>query len=799
MTTSLPPDGSRTFVLKSASDSAPAELNTPLVSLLAEFQAEWRTGGAPRVETVFQRNPELLDCPEAGLRLIYEEICQRRAFGEEVSLGELYNRFPRWYSQLLPLLNDQSFDTSFDDENAFFPTFEVMAELGHGSGGRVYLARQTPLGKRLVVLKVIPSENVEHLSLARLQHTNIVPLYGVFDDPNGKRRALCMPYFGSTTLFHIFDAVASIPIGKRRGRDILNVLESREREVPILRSTENRLPPAWADRSYVAALCHIGAALAQALADAHSRGLLHLDIKPSNVLLTDDGQPMLLDFHLARAPMAPGDPPPLMFGGTPPYMSPEQDSACTDVTRQCPISVPMDARADIYSLGMLLYVGLADGPPPAGDDPHDYLRARNPEVSVGLADILMRCVAEHAADRYANAKHLAEDLRRHIYSEPLHYVPNRSWGERWRKWRHRRPYSLIILVLALGLSSAIGATLIYVQLSVSGQRRSAESMFMQGQAHLQDQRFSQAAEAFTNARDAMPAVGAGDPLLRSIERGLATARRAQQAKEVTDIVDAMRLAMHSEPVDYRTLIVLDVNGKDQWSKRGSLLAHPNAPPDARFDAAVRRELTELALDWADIHMRIAPPGKEDDYRDAARAVLDEARAVAPSPRVIDWWLAAELGEDIAGATGWEWYCLGRTFFRRGDFTRAAAAFEHAVAGEPADYWSNFALGDCALRQSNPRAAVAAFSVCVGQRPQLDVPYVRRGRAYAALGQWEHAIRDLDRALQIRPNVTDALIERGRAHLGAERWDLAKIDLEQALDQGGPADILQPLLDRVRKK
>src|SRR5262249_25105198 len=123
--------------------------------------------------------------------------------------------------------------------------------------------------------------------------------------------------------------------------------------------------------SYVQSVCWIGACLADALHYAHERGLVHLDVKPSNVLLAADGQPMLLDFHLARQPLTGDGTLPEWFGGTPGYMSPEQKSALNQLTKSRQLTERVDRRADVYALGLSLFEALAGQLPPATDKPPD--------------------------------------------------------------------------------------------------------------------------------------------------------------------------------------------------------------------------------------------------------------------------------------------------------------------------------------------------------------------------------------------------------------------------------------------
>src|SRR5262249_56034203 len=96
-----------------------------------------------------------------------------------------------------------------------------------GAQGRVFLASQLSLGDRPVVLKLTPCEAHEHLSLARLQNTHIVPLYCVQDHPTRGLRALCMPYFGGATLAQLLEALRSrrSDPARRTGQDLLDALD----------------------------------------------------------------------------------------------------------------------------------------------------------------------------------------------------------------------------------------------------------------------------------------------------------------------------------------------------------------------------------------------------------------------------------------------------------------------------------------------------------------------------------------------------------------------------------------------
>jgi serine/threonine protein kinase len=441
-----------------------------LVDLMAEqLIARWQRGERPLIEEFLDRYPELWQRPDAALELLFEELCLRKEFDEPITRAEILMRFPAWRDRIEVLLACHRLMEPAPSA-AFRPTpgemvgdFRVVTELGRGARGCVVLATQPALANRPVVLKLAPAEGHEHLSLARLQHTHIVPLYAVYDDPSQNTRVLCMPYFGSVTLARLLRTLDEIPTAKRTGRDVIEALERAQSSSPIPLAGGGPAFRFLSRASYVQAICWIGACLADALHDAHERGLLHLDLKPSNVLIAADGQPMLLDFHLAREPLARGTFVSGRLGGTPMYMAPEHANALESYTADRAIEIAVDGRADVYSLGLTLYEALGGTIPIR---PHTRVRKileLNPRVDAGLADLLERCLADDPNHRYPDAAALAADLRRHMNDLPLQGVPSRGVWTRVRRWRRRRRHAFapalsLVLIAAAVLLGGLHVT-----------------------------------------------------------------------------------------------------------------------------------------------------------------------------------------------------------------------------------------------------------------------------------------------------------------------------------------------------
>jgi serine/threonine protein kinase/Flp pilus assembly protein TadD len=499
--------------------------------------AAWRRGDRPTAEGYLDRHPELLDQSESAVRLVYEEVCLRQECGQEVTADELARRFPRWAVELAVLLDCHRLMQAnlaappYPNVGEWLGDFRLVAELGRGAQGRVFLATQPALADRPVVLKVTPRRTREHLSLARLQHTHVIPLHAVYDFPERNLRAMCMPFLGGATLARVLELLRGQPLSHRTGQALVDALDAAQQGPPFRLPGRGVYRTVLARSSYVEAVCRVGVCLADGLHYAHERGLVHLDLKPSNVLLAADGQPLLLDFHLALQPLRAGQPAPEWFGGTTVFMSPEQEAACAAACRGATVEVAVDARADVYALGRLLYTALAGDEAVAGL-PLSPLHRRNPGVSLGLSDVIHKCLAPHAQGRYSDAAALAADLRRHLAHLPLRGVPNRSLGERWRKWRRRRPTA----PLWAGLLLALTAAGTFLAAAAVEQYRDAQRV-AQARSLLQEGELTRAAEELDRAVARRP-----DDYRAHFYRGVCAYRRRQFADAVHSFGAAAALA-----------------------------------------------------------------------------------------------------------------------------------------------------------------------------------------------------------------------------------------------------------------
>src|SRR5690606_6169385 len=190
--------------------------------------------------------------------------------------------------------------------------------------------------------------------------------------------------------------------------------------------------------------------IAEAIDYAHRLGVLHLDLKPGNVLLNESGEPLVADFGLARR-IDEGPSEHDNISGTPSYMAPEQATAKSN---------DIGPAADIYGLGAVLYEMLVGEPPFRGRDVRDTLsrvlhdapappKSKRRDIPADLDAICMKCLAKEPTKRYASARELADELGRLARGEAV-AARSPNWLERLRRWVERNQWQTVAYVVFAG-------------------------------------------------------------------------------------------------------------------------------------------------------------------------------------------------------------------------------------------------------------------------------------------------------------------------------------------------------------
>jgi tetratricopeptide (TPR) repeat protein len=409
-------------------------------------------------------------------------------------------------------------------------------------------------------------------------------------------------------------------------------------------------------------------------------------------------------------------------------------------------------------------------------------------VSVGLADVVRKCLASKPADRYSDAADLADDLRRHLHDLPLRGVRNRSPFERWRKWRRRHPGALAWGVAALSL---VFATVAALAVSWTAYRQRVGQLAVA----LEDSRRSRAAGRYDEALhasrrglDGAESLPGATELIRSLEQEALLAQRGRTADELHRLADLIRFRYGIDPPPLEDALALARQCQAVWERRNQLVARRGAR-ESRSDEQVRTDLLELAAVWADLRVRAAPASEADRARGEALLTLGEAEDLIGPSLALDIRreeFAAPGAARAAGAparaprSAWESYDLGRYHLSRGRIELALVEFHRALAERPQDFWSNFYQGLCAFRLGQAEEAAAAFRTCVALAPRSAPCRYNRALAYEALGRADDAAQDYSRALYLDPGLVAARLNRGiLSHRGGRHGE-AVADFERAL-------------------
>ena len=670
---------------------------------------------------------------------------------------------------------------------------KLLADLAKGAHGRVFLAIQLQLADRPVVLKVTPCDGQEHLSLARLFHAHVVPLLFAQDYPERNIRVLGMPYLGGGSLTQLMQLLEPVPAPARTGQLFVDALDHLQATTPFP-AAACRGPgrEVLAHATYVDAVCWLGGCLADGLHFAHERELLHLDLKPDNVLIAADGQPLLLDFHLARPPIAKGAAPPPWFGGTPTYMPPEQRQAFAAVKARHAIPAAVDARADVFALGAILFELLGGTPPTEGQRVSRTLRTLNPEVTQGVSDIIAKCLAHKPEDRYGDARSLAVDLRCHLAQLPLRGVTNRSLSERYRKWRLRRPHGLAPFGTWLLFAAVFFMMLVFIGFQAESRRAAAEQALGEGQVLLARERHVEAEETFAQGLVYTRYFPWSDSLRIPLDQGRLRARAYQAAAELAGLVETLRFLHDPDSIPIATVNHLIEECECCWNRRQELEAYI----DQKFGRTGRDQfhanLLELAILWSDLRSRTAAPDDRVRVHRWAVDLLQQADEWGPSP-ALTWEIsrhretlgmqAVAVARPTVPVAAMDHFAFGRCQMRDRNLDAALASFTCAAEGQPDSLWPHFYQGVCAYRLGRNEEAVGAFGKCIVLAPKSGVCYFNRGLGRAAMTQYAKACADFDKAIHLDPQMAPAWLERGLCHFHAKDYKAALQDLNESLARG----------------
>jgi len=490
----------------------------PLERLADSFLARYRAGERPRIEEYAARYPELSD----ELRDLLPALV-------ELERGMA----PEGESTLVP---DRGVRSPHAAPPRQLGDYLLLREVGRGGMGVVYEAVQRSLGRH-VALKLLPAGGLadptrlerfrlEARAAARLHHGNIVPVFGVGEQ--GGVHYYAMQYIRGQTLDAVIDELRRLRGGLPRAaaaersdtpgtanplaRTAAFSLLSDRFEFPAADDDGSGGPtsspsgpratsPSAADESvggggsrgpelsgtsggyaYYRSVGRVGLQAAEALAYAHGQGVLHRDVKPSNLMLDAAGTVWVADFGLAKAGESDGLTQTGDIVGTLRYMAPERFDGRGD------------ARSDVYGLGATLYELLTLRP--MFDEPDRVRlidrvlrdapplpRKADPHIPRDLETVVLKATARDPSARYGSAAEMAEDLRRFLSDRPV-LARRASAAERLARWSRRNPAvatlsaAVAVLLLALSAWSAYYAA---QQERIAGERkdearRTAESL-----------------------------------------------------------------------------------------------------------------------------------------------------------------------------------------------------------------------------------------------------------------------------------------------------------------------------------
>lgn len=811
-----------------------AEVLSELIRL--DLEIRWKNGEQPRVEEYLERFGESGFAPAEIEQLAYEEYRVRFQAGQSVTPTEYAQRFgidsskwPEWThtgtippretslsnGHEKPKRNGPPKKIVFPAIGSRFHGFEIVGQLGNGAFGRVFLARQEELACRFVALKVTEESEVEPQSLARLQHTNIIPIYSLKKQNN--LQSICMPFLGVATMRDLFRQADQKDSLSRNGQELIGTVAGKRAstivatvdrsEAADLEEQLNRNQvghedsmPAIVGFNYAQTALWMAGRVASGLAYAHSRGVVHGDLKPANILISDDGEPLILDFHLSRSVQktdsenkgqTDSD---TLVGGTLPYMSARH-------LRSLDHEIDVNESCDVFSLGVVLYESLTGVLPYESYGFDDQaiqrmirdrqklpvsIREHNPDLTSDVNSIVETCLSPDPQTRYTSASELQTDIERHLHDLPLKFAPNRSLVERTKKWVKRHPkltsatsiVTLALLVIGIAGASIAGslsraARVEYENESKQFVASAQEVRLPLTMRHEQNSDWQQPVERALDIVQSRTG-GKADDYLRNMENLPADLR----ATEIWE------LGITEYWLAYRLLNLANSTADQQEKNR--LLA--KAIGALEFVADVSLEQTPTPI-WQ-LKASVLEAQGQFDLANQIEAKIQPSQRV---PTILERQLkAAELvrnnrdreaiellkkltGErpDISEA----WMMMGRSYSKLQEYEKAEICYATCIEMKRDAPWAYFHRGVDHLQRRNFELAKADFDAAIEYDPDDSTSYLNRALAWRGMRQPAAAVTDLTTAIESGVSHTRAFYIRGQLLEQLGKKDLAQNDFD----------------------
>ena len=659
--------------------------------------------------------------------------------------------------------------------------YELLDLVGAGGAGTVYRARDTELDE-VVALKVLRPELIRSATVIerfrsevklarRVTHRNVARMFDIGEHQG--ERFLTMEFVE----------------GEMLSARIFSGAQGASRPLPL---------PLILD--VIKQMC-------AGLTAAHSVGVIHRDLKPDNVIIGKDGRVVITDFGIARAlqPSQQATAATNEFVGTPEYMSPEQAEGAA-----------IDFRTDIYSLGVMLFEMLTGGLPFTGSTPLITAaarllkpppdpRARRPELSEALAQVVLRCMARQPQDRFASTDELDHAVTAAIQSMPATGKTSVVTPAAAQRPTHLHPISQ---------SEASAPAPSNDRPSVSGAFTQA-GLSLDAQAQAQATAKVVAVLPFRNqgpAADQYLSDGLTDDLTDALSmvsglrvRSRGAVQSAGGAAPADPLAVGRALSVHvlvdgsvrrmGEQLRITSRLVQVDDGSQIWAQRFDRPAADALQVSDEMAQAVSSALTGGAAgpqrkvmqdaEALDLYLRgraLFQRGDVGSLREGA-ALLEQAIAIRPNdPMVLTVYAQTKARLWFFGGAG------------AGQQAREAA--ERAVAAAPDMAESHVTMALVHFHLSDAAAAVRELRLALKRTPSLVDAHDLMGRILMETGPVNIGLRHFDYSFQQDPSNRRVLLDRGRAQALLGDWAASDKIFESALNHGVPPPAIWILRSRL---